>query len=108
MCTRLAHFWAATLERLGLSVAPLQSPWVGQRTGLTPDVLLTDLRLLQNDGHLVSGPDVYRYVLRRLWWGYPLYLLSRVPGLSQMFDWTYRTLARNRRVISPGCELPRA
>ncbi len=108
VCARLARSWAATLGRLGLSVAPLQNPWVSQRTGLPPDVLLTDLRLLENDGHLVSGPDVYRYVMRRLWWGYPLYLLSSVPGLSRIFDWGYRTFARNRRVISPRCELPRA
>jgi len=108
VCTRLARSWAATLGRLGLSVAPLQSPWVGPRTSLPPDVLLSDLRLLENDGHLVSGPDVYRYVMRRLWWAYPLYLLSRVPGLSRIFDWTYRAFARNRRAISPSCELPRA
>jgi hypothetical protein len=104
----MARSWAATLERLGLSLAPLQSPWVGPRTGLPPDVLLRDLRLLENDGKLVSGPDVYRHVMRRLWWAYPLYLLSRVPGLDHIFDWSYRAFARNRRVISRGCELPRA
>ncbi len=46
--------------------------------------------------------------MRRLWWAYPLYLLSSVPGLSRIFDWGYRAFARNRRVISPSCELPRA
>ncbi len=108
VCARLARAWAATLGRLGLSLAPLQSPWVGPRTGLSPDDLFSDLRLLEHDGHLVSGPDVYRYVMRRLWWAYPLYLLSRLPVLSRIFDWSYRAFARNRRVISPSCKLPPA
>jgi hypothetical protein len=51
---------------------------------------------------------VYRYVMRRIWWAYPLYLLSMVPGLSRVFDWSYRTFARNRTVISASCDLPRA
>ncbi|MBA3445164.1 MAG: DUF393 domain-containing protein [Gemmatimonadales bacterium] len=108
VCTRLARSWTTTFARLGLSVAPLQSPWVSERTGLSGRELLSNIRLLENDGSLFSGPEVYRYVMRRLWWTYPLYLLSRVPGLSRVFDWSYRTFARNRRVVSAGCDLPRA
>ena len=106
VCTRLAHSWSPTFARLGLSVAPLQSPWVSERTGLSTDQLVTNIRLLENNGSLFSGPDVYRYVMRRLWWTYPLYLLSRVPGLSRVFDWSYRTFARHRGVISAGCNQP--
>ncbi len=106
VCTRLARFWGPTFTRLGLSVAPLQSPWVGRRTGLDERELLKDILLLQRDGSLISGPDVYRYVMRRLWWAYPLYLASMVPGLSRVFDWSYRTFARNRGMISARCDIP--
>jgi predicted DCC family thiol-disulfide oxidoreductase YuxK len=106
VCTRLARTWSGTLGRLGLGVAPLQSPWVSERTGLDRAALLQDLRLLENNGRLVSGPDVYRYVMRRLWWGYPLFLLSTVPGLSRIFDWSYRTFARHRSRLPGGCGLP--
>jgi predicted DCC family thiol-disulfide oxidoreductase YuxK len=106
VCTRLARFWDPTLSRLGLSTAPLQSPWAPGRTGLSEEDLRKDIRLLQPDGKVISGPDVYRYVMRRLWWAYPLYFLSLAPGLSHVFDWTYRTFAGNRRMISPRCDVP--
>jgi hypothetical protein len=94
------------LRRLGLNVAPLQSDWVRERTGLGTDQLLSDLRLLRPDGSLLTGPDVYRYVMRKIWWAYPLYLLSNVPGFRQVFDWSYRTFARHRLRISSTCGLP--
>jgi hypothetical protein len=105
VCTRLALTWRPTFSRLGLETAPLQSPWVPKRTGLSLPELLTDVCLLETDGTLISGPNVYRYVMRRLWWAYPFYLLSKVPGLSHAFDWAYRAFARHRTRISASCGL---
>jgi predicted DCC family thiol-disulfide oxidoreductase YuxK len=107
VCTRLARFWTPVFKRLGLWVAPLQSSWVSERTGLAPSEALRDIRLLEIGGMLVSGPDVYRYVMRRLWWAYPLYLLSIIPGLRTLFDSAYRTFARRRKTLSSSCGLPR-
>jgi predicted DCC family thiol-disulfide oxidoreductase YuxK len=106
ICTRLARFWSPTFSRLGFETAALQSTWVPERTGLPLAELLTDVRLLETDGTLVSGPNVYRYLMRRIWWAYPFYLLSKVPGLSHAFDWGYRTFARHRARISASCGLP--
>jgi predicted DCC family thiol-disulfide oxidoreductase YuxK len=106
VCSRLAASWGPTLRGLGLAVAPLQSPGVQEQTGLADDELLTDLRLLRPDGQLISGADVYRFVMRRLWWAYPLYLLSRVPGFRRLFDRGYRSFARHRMRISSTCGLP--
>jgi predicted DCC family thiol-disulfide oxidoreductase YuxK len=106
ICSGWVPRWASTLSCLGLAVASLQSPWVAKRTGLPQDVLLTDIRLLQNDGSIVSGADVYRYVMRRVWWAYPIYLLSVTPVLKSAFDWGYRTFARHRMSISGSCGLP--
>ncbi len=97
-----------TLRRRGLGIAPLQSAWVQERTGLPPAELLNDIRLLPPSGQLLAGAEVYRYMMRRMWWAYPLYLLSKVPGLSQLFEWGYRTFARHRMRISTSCGLPRA
>jgi predicted DCC family thiol-disulfide oxidoreductase YuxK len=108
VCSRWVPAWAPRLERYGLAIAPLQSSWVPARTGLTGLDLLTDIRLLELDGTLHSGADVYRYLLRRSWWGYPLYLLSQIPGFRQLFDWAYRTFARHRMRISASCGLPGA
>ena len=108
VCSRWVPAWAPWLERSGLAIAPLQSSWVPARTGLTPGNLLSDIRLLELDGTLYSGADVYLYLMRRIWWGYPLYLLSRTPGFRQLFNWAYRTFARHRMRISASCSLPGA
>jgi predicted DCC family thiol-disulfide oxidoreductase YuxK len=106
ICSRWVPRWAPVLVQLGLRVAPLQSSWVEERTGLSQGVLLEQLRLLHNDGTLTSGADVYRYVMRRIWWLYPLYLFSVTPGLRRAFDWGYRTFAQHRVRISATCGLP--
>jgi len=104
-CARWVPYWAPTLARLGLAVAPLQEPWVASRLALSPDALLTDIRLLFHDGRQLAGAAVYRYVMRRLWWAYPLYLLSIIPGLRQLFDGAYRVFADHRSRISAACGL---
>jgi predicted DCC family thiol-disulfide oxidoreductase YuxK len=107
VCSRWVPKLSTLLARLGLAIAPLQSSWVEERTGQPRDTLLTDIRLLLNEGRLISGADVYRYVLRRFWWGYPLYLISVMPGLRAVFDWSYRTFAQHRMLISASCAVPR-
>jgi predicted DCC family thiol-disulfide oxidoreductase YuxK len=105
VCSRWVPSWAPALERYGLAVEPLQSSWVEARTGLPQKEIRKDIRLLQRDGRMYSGPDVYRYLMRRTWWAYPLYLLSRAPLLRQGFDAAYRGFARNRMRISASCGL---
>jgi uncharacterized protein len=105
VCARWVPFWAPTLARLGLAVAPLQASWVSARLALSPDAALTDIRLLLRDGRQLQGADVYRYVMRRLWWAYPVYVLAAAPGLRRLFDRAYRTFADHRIRISAACGL---
>jgi predicted DCC family thiol-disulfide oxidoreductase YuxK len=109
ICSHWVPFWAPTLRRIGLDVAPLEAPWVAERTGLSPELLLTELRLVHADGRLTSGADVYRYVMRRLWWAWPIYVVSIVPAGRQIFNWGYRAFAARRRQLSSVCHIaPRA
>jgi predicted DCC family thiol-disulfide oxidoreductase YuxK len=105
VCSRWVPSWAPTLARHGIAVAPLQSPWVRQRTGLAESEIAADIRFLDANGSMLSGAEVYRYLMRRIWWTYPLYLLSRLPLLSLLFDWAYRSFARHRMHISATCGL---
>ena len=105
VCSRWVPSWGPALQRYGLAVAPLQEAWVEARTGLTQGELLKDIRLLEIDGTLHSGADVYRYLIRLKRWAYPLYLLSRAPGFRSVFDWSYRMFATHRMRISAGCGL---
>jgi uncharacterized protein YqjF (DUF2071 family) len=105
VCTRWVPFWAPTLARLGLAIAPLEEPWVAARLALPPEALTADIRLLFRGGRQLAGADVYRYVMRRLWWAYPLYVLAAAPGLRRVFDAAYRAFANNRLGISASCGL---
>ena len=104
-CSGWVEFWRPTLERRGFGVAPLQASWVRERSGMAEERLLDDLRLLTRDGRLVEGADVYRFVMRRIWWAYPLYLLSIAPVLRTVFSRAYRTFAANRYRVSRACRL---
>lgn len=108
VCARWVPFWAPTLGRLGLAISPLQAPWVAAEVGLSADSLLTDIRLLLRDGRQLAGANVYRCIMRRLWWAYPLYLLAVTPGLRQLFDRAYRAFAAHRFRISAACGLDQA
>jgi predicted DCC family thiol-disulfide oxidoreductase YuxK len=104
-CRRWVPFWKETLRRSGFTIAPLQSPEMISQLHLSEDELNQDLRLLLKSGTQISGAEVYRYVMKRIWWAYPFYLLSILPVLSSIFDWSYRTFANNRYRISKKCGL---
>jgi predicted DCC family thiol-disulfide oxidoreductase YuxK len=107
-CRRWIPFWAGTLRTRGFDIAPLQSEWVVRRLHVRLEDLLYDLRLLLADGTEVKGADVYRHVMRRIWWAFPLYLISVAPVLRRVFDWGYRAFADNRYHVSRVCRLPGA
>jgi predicted DCC family thiol-disulfide oxidoreductase YuxK len=104
-CRRWIPFWKECLRRRGIEIAPLQSQWVRTSLHLFGEELLVDLRLLLADGHLICGANVYRYLMKRIWWAYPLYLLSIAPVFRAMFDRAYRTFADNRFRFSTACGL---
>ena len=107
-CRSWVPRWETTLRRRGYEIAPLQSAWVAERTGLSSEELLADLLLLRPDGSLVRGADVYRDAMRHIWWAWPLWLASVVPIGRQLFGWSYRTFADHRYRISRACGLPAA
>ena len=106
-CRRWIPAWAPTLDRRGFLTAPLQADWVRTRlAGATEAELLADMRLLLPDGTMLLGPEAYRFVMRRIWWLWPVWALSCLPPLRQLFDWSYRTFARHRHTVSKTCGLP--
>jgi predicted DCC family thiol-disulfide oxidoreductase YuxK len=107
-CRRWIPFWEVTLQKRGVAIAPLQADWVVERLNAPDGDLLTDLRLLLPDGEQIRGADVYRHVMRRIWWAHPIYILSITPLLRSAFDWGYRTFANNRYRFSRACRLPGA
>lgn len=106
-CRRWIPFWGPMLRRHGFEIAPLQTAWVRERLGGEASDSLDDLLLLLTDGSLIRGSDVYRHLMRRIWWAWPVYVLSVTPGLRALFDTGYRAFARNRYCISHAAGLDR-
>ena len=105
-CSKWVPFWSSTLARQGLGFAPLQADWIRERLALPEQELIEDLRLLLATGELISGPEVYRHVMRHAWCLWPFYLVSVTPILRRIFDWSYRTFADHRYEVSAACRLP--
>jgi predicted DCC family thiol-disulfide oxidoreductase YuxK len=105
-CSRWVPFWETTLAKRGFRIAPLQAEWVADKFKLTENELTADFRLLLADGEKIAGADVYRYLMRRIWWAKPLWFLSTLPLLRRLFDTGYRAFADNRYWISRTCHLP--
>jgi predicted DCC family thiol-disulfide oxidoreductase YuxK len=105
-CSRWVPHWAPTLARRGFAIATLDEGWVAEKMQLSQDELHVDIRLLLSEGRNLQGADVYRYVMRRIWWAWPLYLLATAPVLRNVFDAAYRSFADNRFWISRRCHMP--
>ncbi len=105
-CRRWVPYWEETLAKRHFGIAPLQADWVRTELRLTDEDLLADVRLLLPGGEHIAGADVYRYCMRRIWWATPIWLFTVLPLGRSIFDWGYRTFARNRYCVSAACRLP--
>lgn len=105
-CRKWVPMWESTLRKRGFRIAPLQEPWVPEALGMQPEEIAEDIRLyVPATRSVVSGANVYRHVMQKIWWAYPLYVLTRTPGLRSLFDLAYRRFADNRHAFSKSCGL---
>ena len=105
-CRRWVPFWENTLQKRGFEIAPLQADWVKEKLRSNENDLLQDLRLLLANGDQLQGAEAYRYIMKRIWWTYPVYLFSIAPIGRNIFNWSYRKFAAHRHQISRACKLP--
>jgi len=99
------HFWKPILAKRGFAVEPLQSDFARANVQLPADALLGELRLLLKSGTVIEGARAYRYLMRRIFWAYPLYLISILPVFASLFDWGYRCFRDHRHQVSKACGL---
>ncbi|GJM25016.1 MAG: hypothetical protein DHS20C16_14310 [Phycisphaerae bacterium] len=103
MCVTLANRFAGIFRRIGYRIAPQQTAWVRERLGLSEGEPLTEVRVLSPDGQVVGGAEAVVFVAQRIWWAWPLYALSRIPGVMIILRTIYRHIAANRFCISNAC-----
>ena len=107
LCLRWVRRGERPLLRYGFGFAPLQTNWVRARLNLSETELLTEMRLLLPDRNVIGGADAVVALARYVWWLWPLWLASLVPGGMPIIRATYRHIARNRHCASGACEIPK-
>lgn len=89
----------------GFAVAAAQDQWAAERLARDNMHGGNEIRLLLADGSYRLGADAYREICSRIWWLKPVWIGSRMPVLSSIFNLCYRAFASNRHRISRTCGL---
>ena len=105
-CTTWAQRCRSLLARRNIGLAPLQDEAMRVRLGLVPGVPLTEMKVLTRDSRILGGIDAVLYVLRFIWWAYPVFVLGRVPLLHWLLDRFYRWFAARRYCLGGRCRIP--
>ncbi len=107
MCYDSARRMERILARRQFQLCTLQSPDAPQRLGLSGRALLREMRLLLADGRNLGDADAVAEIARRIWWAWPLWLFSRMPGARPLLHAVYRVIAANRHCFGGACKIPR-
>ena len=103
LCIGWAERLRATLGRRHYDLLPLQSPDASHRLGMASPALLNEMRLLLADGRNLGGADAIVEIARHIWWAWPLWGISRLPGTMPVLRAGYRVLAANRHCANGVC-----
>jgi predicted DCC family thiol-disulfide oxidoreductase YuxK len=106
-CRDMLYRFGRTLARRRFTFVPLQSPGAARALGVAETQLLDEMRVLFEDGVVLGGASAVLGIARRVWWAWPLWALSRVPGAMPVLNAVYRWIARNRQCLHGGCEVRR-
>jgi predicted DCC family thiol-disulfide oxidoreductase YuxK len=104
LCCESARRFGRILARRRFGLRPLQSPGTAERLGLEDRDLLREMRLLLADGRSFGGADAVVEIARHIWWAWPLWLISRVPGARPILRAAYRRMAANRHCVGGVCK----
>ena len=102
-CTRIARRMRPVLEPRGFGLAALQDPRAQAMLGLSDKELLWEMRLLTADGRQFGGADAFAHLARQVWWAWPFFALSFVPGMRSLMRAIYRKVAARRSCAAGNC-----
>ncbi|HET9830847.1 MAG TPA: DCC1-like thiol-disulfide oxidoreductase family protein [Vicinamibacterales bacterium] len=94
-CVWTARVFESVLTRRHVRLLPVQT------LGTFDEMLLR-----REDGTIIGGADAVVDLARRIWWGWPLWALSRIPGTLPLMRSAYRWVARHRGCASGSCTRP--
>jgi len=106
-CRAMPRRFGGTLARRPFIFVPLQAPGAARLLGVSEEHLLDEMRVRLDNGAVCGGASALVAIARRIWWAWPLWALSRVPGAMAVLRAGYRWLARNRHCLNGSCVVPR-
>ena len=106
ICSLLARRFRRTLESRGFGLAALQDPRVQALLNLPSGELLREMRVATAEGEIFGGAAAIVCLSRQIWWAWPLYATSHLPGAMRLLDAAYRWFADHRTCVSDRCVLP--
>jgi predicted DCC family thiol-disulfide oxidoreductase YuxK len=96
VCTAAVRRFERLLSRHQFDLVALQTPDAGERLGVQDDRLLDEIRLRLSNGNVYGGAAAIMEIARRIWWAWPMWAFSRLPGVLMAMDAVYRWFARRR------------
>ncbi len=105
LCTASVRRFQRIVIPRGFAFVPLQDPGVAELLGLSPGEIPDEIKLRTRDRDILSGADALVYVAGKIWWAWPVWAISFLPGAMWVMRGLYRRLASNRRRISGACRL---
>jgi predicted DCC family thiol-disulfide oxidoreductase YuxK len=103
ICSGLALRFRRPLEKRGFGLAALQDPRVALLFGMPAERLLHEMRVATCEGEFFGGADAVVYLAQQMWWTWPLYAVSKLPGMRSLLRSGYRWFAAHRRCASNTC-----
>ena len=98
LCTGIVDKFGRMLRRRGFELLPLQTPWVMNKLGLKPGAPLDEMKLM-TARTIYSGHHAFAQLARRIWWGWPLFAISKLPGMNAILKRGYRWIADHRHLL---------
>jgi predicted metal-dependent hydrolase/predicted DCC family thiol-disulfide oxidoreductase YuxK len=106
-CVNSVRRFERMLKRSGFVPVQFQNSWACVRLDLKPDSELTEMIVLTLDGQKFGGADGIAQIARRIWWAWPLFVISQIPGIYFIFRAIYRRVAANRHCLGGACQIIR-
>lgn len=103
LCAESYRKFGPMTERRGFRWIPMQDRRAQDILGIEDGQIPDELKLLTRRGQVLGGVDGLLYIGRYVWWAFPVWLLSRLPGVRPILRLLYRLVARNRHRVSDAC-----
>jgi predicted DCC family thiol-disulfide oxidoreductase YuxK len=105
ICLGGARRFGPLLARRRMDCVPLQSAGACEKLGIREEERLVEMRLRLVDGTVLGGAAAVVEIARRIWWAWPIWALSRVPGAMRIMRAAYGWFARHRGCADGVCRI---